>query len=212
MDILTELASRSATRGQEANVRVAERCVQDPDLLGSILTRLTDRDARLVGDCAEVMTKVAEQRPELVAPHAKILLALLAHKNGRVRWEAAHAVALVSRLVPRVIGRELERLGHLARRDQSVIVRDYVLDAIAGHAATGSRAAATAVPILLECASAWGSKHAGRILRGLEEVVVVAPKLSGEIRALAIQLAGHDRPGVRKAARSVLQKIDSIAA
>lgn len=205
MDIVTQLASQAGTRGQEANIRVAERCIRDPELIEFIAARLTDKNARLAGDCAEVMTKVAEQRPEFIARHAKTLIALLGHKNGRVRWESAHAIGLVSRLAPRVIAGELARLGQIARRDESVIVRDYVLDAIAGYASTGPKAAISAFPILLECASAWNSKHAARILRGLEDVAVAAPRLLNDIRALATQFGEHARPGVRTAAKSLLK-------
>lgn len=210
MDVIAQLASQAGTRGQDANIRVAERCVRNPDLIESVAARLTDKNARLVGDCAEVMTKVAEHRPELIAPYARVLLGLLAHKNGRVRWESAHAIGLVSPLIPRVIAGELQRLGEIARRDESVIVRDYILDALVGYAATGPEAAAAVFPILLECASAWHSKHAARILRGLEEVAGVAPKLLDDMRSFAAQLGAHDRPGVRKAAKALLKKLDAM--
>lgn len=204
MEIIDALASRVGT-GQEANVVVAERCLAEPALLGDIVAGLQDRNARLVGDCAEVLTMVAEQRPELVAPHAKTLLGLLGHKNGRVRWESAHALALVSRLAPRVVAGALERLAELARHDKSVIVRDYVIDAIAGYGATGPKAAAAAFSLLRELASAWETKHAARILKGLADVAAAAPKLGGEIRTLAASFEGHARPGVRKAAKSLLK-------
>ena len=206
-EILAQLSSRLGTRGEEANVAVANRCLGAPGLLDAIAAHLSDRDTRLAGDCAEVMTKVAEQRPELVAPYARTLAGLLEHKNGRVRWESAHAFALVAAQVPRLVAGELERLGQLTRRDESVIVRDYLLDAIANFGATGAAAAQKALPLLRGGLIAWNGKHAARVLRGLEGLVKATPKLAGEVRALAEPFRDHARPGIRKAARSLLARV-----
>jgi hypothetical protein len=211
MDIIARLASQIGARGQTANVKVAERCIMNPDLLETVASRMADKDARLAGDCAEVLTKVAEQRPELVAPHAEKLFPLLAHRNGRVRWESAHALGLVASQVPRLIAGELENLGRIARRDESVIVRDYALDAIVAYAATGPKAAVAAFPFLRECAMAWNSKHAARILRGLDGLAGAAPKLVGDIRKFAAQFEEHSRPGVVKAAKSLLSNLSEAA-
>lgn len=211
MDIVSQLASQIGSRRQDANVKVAARCLSKPDLLGDVAACLTEKNARLAGDCAEVMAKVAEQQPLLVVPYAKILLELLGHKNGRVRWESAHALALLAEHVPRLIADNLEDLGRISRKDgdESVVVRDYVLDAIAGYAATGPTAAASAFPFLLEGVSSWNSKHAARVLRGLQRVAVAAPKLLGEIRVLAAKFEDNSRPGIKKAARSLLKSLAS---
>lgn len=206
MSIVAELSSQIGSRSEEANARVAELCVATPDLLSEIVAHLSDKNARLAGDCAEVMTKVAEQRPALVAPHVQKLFSLLSHKNGRVRWEAAHAVALVAKEVPRFIADRLTTLGDIIQHDDSVIVRDYVLDAIAAYGATGSAAASASMPFLRAGLVAWESKHAARVLRGLEDIATVAPKLVPEIRKLAAPFENHARPGIRKAARTLLKK------
>lgn len=203
--IVAQLASQRGT-GQEANGEVATRCVKKPELLDAIAEALGETNARIAGDAAEVMTKVAEQRPDLVVPYAKTLRALLAHRNGRVRWESAHALALVAGQVPRLIAKDLDELGEIALHDKGVIVRDYVLDAIAAYAATGPAAAGKAFPLLSKGLTAWNSKHAARVLRGLEGVAAVAPKLKPDIRALAARFEDHERAGVRKAARSLLKK------
>jgi len=207
MSLVTELSSAQGSLRQEANVAVAARCLRAPQRLPEIAAGLGDANARVAGDCAEVMTKVAEARPELVAPYAKVLLALMSHANGRVRWESAHALSLVAGQAPTVVARDLDRLGHIARRDKGVIVRDYALDAIAAYGATSAAAAAAAMPHLTEGLSSWSSKHAARVLRGLEGVARAAPKLQGDIRALAAPFEEHARPGVRKAAKSLLRSL-----
>ena len=141
MTILNELASALGQRTQEANDEAAARCLGRPQLLEEIAQGLAGKSPRLAGDCAEVMTKVGEKKPALLVPHAEALLEGLAHKNGRVRWEAAHAFSLVAPLVPKIVERELDAFAGIIRDDESVIVRDYVLDAIGAWGAIDRKAA-----------------------------------------------------------------------
>jgi len=205
MSIIDELSSSVGVKTQEPNSAVAERCLADPDLLREIEAGLALKNTRLAGDCAEVMTKVAERRPDLVAPHAATLRALLGNKNGRVRWEAAHALSLVASLVPETIAEALDQLRAIVEQDKSVIVRDYIIDAVAGYGASGPEAAGRAFPILSDATSAWEEKHAARALRGLVPLVALAPRLAGEAERLAQEFEGHARAGVQKAARALLR-------
>lgn len=208
MDILEQLSSATGARTQEANERAAAACLGSPDgsLLERIASGLSARDVRLIGDCAEVLAKVAEARPELVAPFAPRLLALLPHRSGRVRWEAAHALALIVSRVPERIAAALPDLAEILRGDKSVIVRDYLLDAVAGYAGTSARAAEQALPILGEGLRLFARKHAARVLRGLGGVMTEHPALTDEIRALAEPFRDDPRAGVRKAAALLLRE------
>jgi len=199
-------------RDQAANTTVARKCIGDPWLLGEIVAGLSAKDVRIAGDCAEVMTQVAELEPELVAPHARELLGLLGHKNGRVRWESAHALGLAAHLAPAVLKPEVPRLAEIVRKDGGVIVRDYVLDALAGYGSTSERAAGEAWPVLEEALGLWESRHAGRILRGLRGLLAAAPGLAPRVRRAAERFEAHPRAGIRKEARALLKAIDRSAA
>jgi hypothetical protein len=205
MSILEELASAVGVRTQEPNDEAAARCQGRPRLLDEIAVGLAGKDARLAGDCAEVMTKVAASRPELIAPFAEALLAQLSHKNGRVRWESAHAFSLVAAQVPKLVLRELDALAKIAREDESVIVRDYVLDAVGAWGATDPKAAAKAFPVLSRALGDWEGKHAARVLTALCGLVKAAPGRATDARRLAQQFAEHERAGVRKAAKALLK-------
>lgn len=103
MSIISELSSQVGDRSQSANHKVVVQCLDDPTLLADISAGLEHKNAALVGDCAEVMTQVAEQRPESVAPYAQALAPLLKHKATRVRWEAVHALAYIAAFNPETI-------------------------------------------------------------------------------------------------------------
>src|SRR4030042_352943 len=100
MSILNQLSSQMGDRTEYSNRKVAIQCLENPDLLVDIAAGLRGSNAAIAGDCAEVMTKVAEADPEWVIPYAEDLSPLLIHKTARVRWEAVHALSLITPCVP----------------------------------------------------------------------------------------------------------------
>jgi hypothetical protein len=81
MSILSQLSSQVEDRSEYSNRKVVIQCLDDPNLLAEIAEGLNGTNAALVGDCAEVMTQVAEQHPEWVAPYTVALSALFKHKT-----------------------------------------------------------------------------------------------------------------------------------
>ena len=175
-----------------------------------VLTEISDglhmlKKPKLVGDCAEVMTKVAEQNPSLVAPHSDALLALLFHKTTRIRWEAAHALALVAHLVPDKIIGSLPMMRGIIESDTSVIVRDYTIDMAGNIAKAGEREARLVLPLLREALIAWDGRHRGHVLEGLLHVLGAAPDLAAELETLAGPYADDAKKVVQKSAKKLLK-------
>ncbi len=204
MSLLDDLSSAVGDRSEYSNRKVVLKCIDEPALLDEILRGLESTDAALQGDCAEVMTMVAETHPDWVAPHAGQLARLLTHKTTRVRWEAMHGLALVAALAPKVIGGLLPRLGELIQWDSSVIVRDYAVQAIGNYARTSPKAAQVAYPYLKQALTAWEGKQAGHALNGLANVAAKAPKLRSELSLIAASYINHRRGVVRKAAKALV--------
>ena len=205
MSLLDQLSSQVGDRTEAANRRVAAQCLINPALLTEIAQGLESDDAALVGDCAEVMTKVAAERPEWVAPYAEALSELLRHKKTRVRWEAMHALGLVAPLAPQVIAAVLPRLSEMLRSDKSVIVRDCIVIALGSYARVGTGAAEDAYPILKEALTAWEGKQAVLALEGLLNVVEVLPGLADELRSVAEAFLEDRKARVRKAAKALVK-------
>ncbi len=209
MSIVDQLSSQVGDRTETSNRQVAARCLAEPALLAEIAQGLTSRNADLLGDCAEVMTEVAKERPELVAPYAPELAVLLDRggKKARVRWEAMHALALIAALVPDVTGALLPRLGDMLRSDSSVIVRDCIVDALGNYAGVGGDAARAAYPYLKEALELWNGKQAARALNGLDRVASSAPELADELQVLGERYLDDRRGVVRKAAKGLVQAL-----
>jgi len=209
MGILDQLSSQVGDRTEESNRQVAAQCLADPTLLAEIAEGLERDDAARVADCAEVLTMVAEERPEWVAPYAAALAGLLRHKATKARWEATHALALVATLAPEAIEAHFSRLVQMIQSDRSVIVRDSAVTAIGNYAGTSASAAEAAYPVLVEALSLWDGKQAARALRGLKQVASLLPQLGPEIPALAEQHLEDRRGTVRKEAKSLMRICDA---
>jgi len=203
MSILAKLSSQVGDRSQEPNRKVVIQCLDDPTLLVEIAEGL--KDAALVGDCAEVLTQVADQHPDWVAPCAEALSALLNHKTTRVRWEAMHALALVARSTPKTIASLLPTLAEIIGSDPGATVRDHATDAIGNHAATVKPAAEKAYPLLREALSVWNGKPAGHALKGLVNVATMVPTSRDELHVTAEEHSRRGKGVVRKAAKELLK-------
>jgi hypothetical protein len=205
MSVINQLSSQVGDRSEAANQAVVAQCLQNPALLSDIKDGLTSENADLQGDCAEVMTMVAEYKPELVIPFCVELFSLLYHEKTRVRWEAMHAVSLLAGYIPQTIENNLDLLSNLIHADGSTIVRDYAVDAVGNYAGLGAKEAASAYPILKEALFVWESKHAKQALHGLKAVAIHLSEKRAEIRALAEEFKDHRKGVVRKAAQGILK-------
>jgi hypothetical protein len=210
MSLLKQLSSQTGDYTEASNRRVVVQCLDDPALLAEIAQGLKSSDGRLVADCAEVFTHVAEYHPEWVAPYADRLSPLLSHKHTRVRWEAMHALALVVEFTPATIADLLPNLTEMLHTDQSVIVRDYATDAIACYASTATSAAEVAFPILQEMLTMWNGKQAAHALQGMHQVAMQLPEKCPELQVIAEEYSHADRAVVRKAAKALLKDINSL--
>lgn len=186
---------------------MARECLDDPARLATVAEGLQSGSVPTIGDCAETMTKVAEHRPDLVAPHARILVALLSHKNGRVRWESAHALALITPLVESVIEANLPLFVELIRRHDGVIVRDYALDVVGRYGSLGPTQAVVAWEILREALGLWEGRHAARILRHLGPLAEAEPTLRPSIVESGERHTSDPRAAVQKSARALLKTL-----
>ncbi|MEH7343331.1 HEAT repeat domain-containing protein [Bacillus sp. JJ1532] len=208
MTIIIKLSSQIGDKTEEGNRQAAMDCLKNPSLLIEIGEGLISKEAAIVGDCAEVFTKVAEKQPELILAFANDLLNLLSHKTTRVRWEAMHAIALITAYIPSEISKALPQLTELIKSDKSTIVRDYAIESLCNYATVGESEAQTAFPLLKESLLVWEGKHRARVLKGFLHVCHSTDKYTLEIRGIAEEYEDDPKGVVKKAARSLIKAID----
>jgi hypothetical protein len=204
MSIVDQLSSKTGDRTELSNIKAAVQCLENPTFLSTIARTLSDTDDKLAADCTEVMTKVAEENPLLAAAYAGELLKLLQHKHTKVRWEAVHALSLITEYAKEEIKQVLPRVLKIIVSDKSTIARDYAVDIAANYAKCGQGEAETAFPILKEALYVWEGKHAAHALNGL---IHAAEYLNGhrdELLQIGVDFGSNSRGVVVKAAKKLM--------
>ena len=197
MGILDRLSSQSGDRTETANKRAAVRVLKQPELLDEIAGGLASSDPKLAGDCAEVMTLVAAEKPELVAMYADALVAQLSHKDTRVRWEVTHSLADIAAHHPSKVRSILPTLAATIKRDKSVIVRDYAIQALGEYGHTSAAAAREVWPYLREALTLWDGRHAGKALEAISKLDDSDDALRMQARDAAQGFRDHPSARVR---------------
>ena len=208
MRITSQLSSQVGDRTEESNRKVVGMCLENPDLIDEIADGLKSDDAGMLGDCAEVMTMVAEVDPDLVAPYARLLPPLLEHPKARVRWESMHALSLIAGIEPKLIEKILLKIDHIIHNDKSVIAKDCAVRAVSNYAGTGKKAAKKAYPILMRSIPVRDNRHAHHAIKGLIEIARLMPETREELERVGMEFMDVKRGVLRKAARELLRTID----
>ena len=206
MSILTKLSSQSGDRTEASNKQVAGRVLKEPALLAEIADGLASSDAKLAGDCAEVMTMVAAKKSDIVAPYADMLIARLDDKDTRVRWEVIHSLAEIAARVPDQIAPLVRKLDEKIALDKSVIVRDYAILALGEYGGTSPAAAQRVWTHLRQALVLWEGKHASKALAAMQKLVAVDPTLQSDAQKIAQRFIEHKRVSVRTAAKRLLKQ------
>ncbi len=205
MGLLDQLSSLTGDKTQQSNRSVAEQCLADPSLLSEVEKGLTQ--PQTAGDCAEVFTMVAEINPDLIISYCKTLINCLDNKTTRVRWEAAHALALTAGKIPNTIAQNLNLFYNIFNNDNSIIVRDYTADILSAYASTSPDTAIKVWPVLQNILTAWDGRHAGHAIAGLEAVAGYHPELHQELYGLCEPLLQHKKKVIQKSINKFLKTL-----
>lgn len=208
MSIVSKLSSQTGDRSEESNRVVAFECMENPELLKEIGLGLSSSDAKIAGDCAEVMTMVAAEEPMFAVPYIQSLLKLINHKSSRARWEAVHAISLTVEYASEPVTEALPVIMKLIEEDKSIIVRDYATDILANYGKAGKREAEIVYPLLKKSLYVYEGRHAGHALEGLKYVVGFLPEVKNEVYGIALEFTMHKKAVIAKAAKSLMKIIE----
>jgi hypothetical protein len=205
MDVLIQLSSQVGDRTEDSNKRVASEVLKDPALLEQLAGGLASNDFKLAGDCAEVMTNVAAENPELVVPYADSLIRQIGHKDTRVRWESMHSLAEIASRIPNKMYAIVPKLAEIIASDKSVIVRGYAIRALGEYGSTSPTAARKVWPPLVKQSDRWEGKDTGKVLESLVTLVSCNLELSQKGREIAKRFQNNPSAKARTMARRLLK-------
>ncbi len=209
MSIIYQLSSQQKERSERGNRRVCELILNNPILIHEIIDYLDCNDPALLGDCVEVCTMLAENDPELIVSYSEKIVPLIEHKSTRVRWEAMHAVALITPNIPGDVAKHWEHLADQFKHEKSIIVRDYIVVCAGNLASSGTSTATIVYPFLIDALNAYQTHHAKLALEGLSKGLQYLTTKWEEIAELADLFSQHPKPSIKKAAQQLKKQLSS---
>ena len=208
MEILNQLSSKQGDKTEKSNRIVAEKCIENTDLLKDIATGFLSADKKLQADCIEVFTMVSENHPDLIVPLADKILPLLNNKETKTRWEAVHTLSFIAVKIPEIIFSILPDLQELIEKDKSAIVRDYTIDTIANFARFDKNSSEKAFGILKMALDLWDEKHAKQVFKGLSNILDNQPSYKTEISKIVKPYLDAKKNVVIKEAKKIIKRIE----
>lgn len=204
MKTIDRLSTSMGVRGNAPNKELALCCLKDPLLLQNLRPALLIYKKEITADAAEVFTEVALQKPELVSPFFNDLFPLLKCKDNRARWEAMHAISAITFLNVELMRPLLPELERLVQEDKSIIVRDYVIEAIGNYSGVSLLCAKEALPYLEKFLSLENGRFAGKCIFAMMQCAVFLPA-NAQLEKIANNYSLHEKASVQKAARKLLR-------
>ncbi len=107
------------------NITLAKRIASEnlDDAVKEMVGLLRHKTSGVRSDAIKVLYETGERNPGLIAPHGKVFLELLKHKDNRLRWGAMAALATISEVKAQWIAGYLPEILN-AMDEGTVITRD----------------------------------------------------------------------------------------
>ena len=154
MSVLGKLASALGRSDERPNVELAEALAGKPDkaAIAELAAALSGGTVAQQNDAIKVLYEIGERKPELVAPHAEALFALLKSKNNRNVWGAISAIEAIAAMKPKEVSAHLKDIFSAADKG-SVIAKDKAMSVLSKLAQAGEPKAMPALLDRLETAA-----------------------------------------------------------
>lgn len=124
--VIEQLASSLGKRDEKPNIDLAVKIAKSGNeiQLNELFTILSRKKPALRNDAIKVIYEIGERKPEMICKHVKDFIALLKHKDNRMKWGAMTALSSISKTQPKLLVPFLVEVVN-AMDEGSVITRDH---------------------------------------------------------------------------------------
>lgn len=132
MSILPFLASAQLRRDEQPNIELAQRIADENNMLAveELIENLHNQSKDIRYDCIKTLYEIGAREPALIQDYVPNFLALLQHKDNRLKWGGMTALSTLVQLKPQEI---FDALGNiiLAADQGTVVTRDHCVKIMA---------------------------------------------------------------------------------
>ncbi|HJW28691.1 MAG TPA: hypothetical protein VJ508_05500 [Saprospiraceae bacterium] len=124
--LIDQLASSLGQRDEMPNINLAIKIAKSDNAaqVEELIGLMGHKKAAVYNDVIKVLYEIGERKPELIAPYLKHFLAVLHHKDNRMRWGAMNALSAISHFKPELLAPHLVAVVD-AMDSGTVITRDH---------------------------------------------------------------------------------------
>ena len=210
MSVLSRIAYFQSRRDEVPNQDLARSLARAKNRAGirEIAENLHSSNRNIQSDCLKVLYEIGYLDPALIAGYADDFLDLLHSKNNRMVWGSMIALATISPLQARAIGKRLDEVMK-AIEAGSLITVVWGVKTLAGVASASRTYRARILPVLLRqlktCLARDVPMHAQSILPAVDE------SNRGKLLAVLSSRLPDLSPAQTTRLRKVLRQIESAA-
>src|SRR5688572_8171696 len=109
MNVKDQLATSLGKNDEAPNIALATKIVKSDDksAVKELIGLLDDKKTAVRSDVIKVIYEIAERKVEMILPYTSHILALLDHKDNRMRWGAMTTLSAISREKTELIAKHL---------------------------------------------------------------------------------------------------------
>ncbi len=186
---------------------VAMRAIEDPAVLGEVVSALSGEDRRMRQFSASVVNEVAVDEPALLKPYAEQLADTLHRPESQTRWEVLGAFEKLVPVDARLVDKALEGTETALHDEESGVVRLAAFRLLTTYGATTAKRSERVWPLVAEAIRCYhGDPEFISMLSGVYRMV--CGHASDEVKIAAAELMTFDAENAkgllkRRAARIV---------
>jgi hypothetical protein len=208
MSLLEQLLENKGTVSSALSKQLAKDVLAGDTTILTEASRLIHYESKVVrSGAAKIIEKVAEEKPELVAPLLTDLLPTLDYDEPQTKWMMIHTFGLCAKWQPE-LAREIfdsvlkywEPSNGTCLRDRSIIYLGYM-----GN--VSKQDCDNCFPVLIESFT----KHPDRITRVFESLEILSNWLDADqkqiVRAFALDFKESESAEIRKWVKKIIKKM-----
>ena len=204
-DILTVLEAKWEAGTRPADLYATFIAARPGDYVPALLAGLAGKDKRVKGGCAEILSRVSEDHPDVVYPHVDLFLKNLGAKEPILRWEAVCTVGNLAGVDARkAIAPHVPAMVSLLA-DKSIVLQGHAVRALAKVAVANPKVAPAILGALIDSVEHFAGSRVGYVVEAMESFAAMKG-LGGRVRAFLGPYCDSEHAPVAKKARKAMKK------
>jgi hypothetical protein len=208
MKILSKLQNNKGTVSSALGKSLATEVLKgDSEILNEAIELISYQDKNVRSGAAKIIEKVAENKPEYIAPNIKKILPALEAPDAQTRWMAIHILGLCAKLKPEICKKAIPKANQYLKENSGMCLWDRAITYLGYIGALSEKDAEEIFPILEKCLLTIPARTT-RIFEGYERMLpVMNNKIKMKLKDISDKYSSNKNTGNKKWAMKILKKI-----